>query len=540
LNDLTIANRAVGIDIGTHSVKIVSMQQRLGSVNIEKVGSAPIERGSTGAATPELILAALRKALEGIRIRKDLVVVGISTQSAAVRTMQVPFSDIKKARAVIKFQAETHLPFSIEDVVIDFFNLETGTKERMDILLTAIRKQVLQEELSTIREAGIDPEVLEVDFMASCNTVNRMMDTSGDGVILMDIGASKTIIAFIKDGVPLSLRSFAVGGDTITNSIVKELALSFNDAEQLKITSATALASAESPENARLNNAVRSALDKFSGELQRTMRFLTSQLSITGQSCIVLAGGGALLKGMPEFIHESLGHKTVVLDSLGNVRNNSGGDVLPASYAAAIGLALRGIGETRFPQNFRQEELAYSRAYKRLKTNIMLSAVLFSAIILTYITGIFFRTIILNNQISRFNAEIRKVAASVIEKPLLNASEKDPVGALRIAVQQKNDELAKLRGKRFFSVLEILKALSTLIPKEMEVEITQFNISDAEKDSILILKGTARNTDDINSIESILNKCGFFSSVKEEGSAEVKGKRIRRSFRFRAVVKDIR
>jgi type IV pilus assembly protein PilM len=538
LKDLTVANRAVGIDIGTHSVKIVSVQQRLGAVSIEKINEAAIERGSAGATTQEAVLTALRKALEGVRIRKDLVVVGISTQSAAVRTIPVPFNDINKARAVIKYQAETHLPFPIDDVIIDFFDLKTGTKERMDILLTAIRKQVLQEELATVREAGIDPEVLEVDFMASCNTLRRALDTSGEGILLTDIGASKTIVAYVKDGVPLALRSFAVGGDAITNSIARELGLSFNEAEQLKITSATAITPSESSEHEKMHTAVRSALNRFSGELQRTMRFLTSQLNITGQSRVALTGGGALLKGMPEFIHETLGHETAALDTLGNMRNNTGAEFLPARYAAAIGLALRGIGETLFLQNFRQEELAYSKAYKRVKKSILTSFVLFGAIILTYIAGIIIRHAFFSSQLSELRSEIRQITSSTIGSAPINP--KDPVASLRTAVQQKNDELTRFRGARYFSVLEILKALSTGITTEMEVEITLFRISDTDKVSVLSIEGTAKTTDDINRIEGVLNKCGIFSTVKGEGSAEVKGKRERRSFKFKAEIKDIR
>ena len=537
MNDLTIANKSVGIDIGTNSVKVISMQQRLGAVSIEKSGEAVIERSPSGASTPEAVLAALRKALDSVRIKKDLVVVSVSTQSAAVRTLQIPFSDVNKARAVIKFQAETHLPFAIDDVVIDFFDIKTGTKERMDVLLTAIRKQVITEELAIVRQAGIDPEVIEVDFMASCNTLNKALDTSGEGVVLIDIGASKTIVAFIREGVPLALRSFASGGDAITNSIAKELNFSFADSEQLKINSATALASMESPENARLNNAVRNALDRFSGELQRTMRFLTSQLNITGQSRVVLAGGGALLKGMPEFIRDLLGHETSVIDSLGDIRNNAGEGLAPARSATAIGLALRGLGESRFLQNFRQEELSYSRAYKRMRTSIITSFILLSAVILTYIAGLIVTKVMLNKQSASLNAEIKEVISSTIGDAPSSNDPKTLVDALRNAVDQKKLELKSFRGARFFSVLEILKGLSTKIPAQMEVELKQFRINDTDNTSILIIEGSAKTKDDIVRLENILKESGNLLSVKAEGSIS-QDNRNRYTFKFRAEIKE--
>lgn len=539
MNDLTIANRAVGIDVGTHSVKIVSMQQRMGASSIEKISEAVIERGPDGTATPEATLSALRKALEGIRIRKDMVVLGVSTQSAAVRTIQIPFSDINKARAVIKFQAETHLPFAIDEVIVDFIDIKTGTKERMDVLLTAIRKQVLQEEINVARNAGLDPEVIEVDFMAGCNTINATAESTNEGVLLIDIGASKTIVVFIKEGTPLALRSFALGGDAITNAIAKELNVPFSEAEQIKKTSVSAVASEESPENQRLNNAVKTALDRFNGELLRTVRFLSQQLNLSPQLKIILTGGGALLKGMPEYIQETLGHETNILNSIGSLRDNSGGDLNPACFATTIGLALRGIGESRFLQNFRQEELAYSRAYKRMRKSILTAFILIGAIIITYITGLIIQKIKLSSISNSLNSEIKAVITSTLGSTSASNDPKTLVETLGSAVDRKRTELKNLRGAGFLSVLEVMKELASIIDSGYEVEITLFRISDTETDKgpVLQFEGSAKSKEDIIAIENKLSKSGIFNAVRGEGITENKP-RNRYNFKFRAEIKE--
>lgn len=539
MNDLTIANRAIGVDVGTHSVKIVAIQQRMGAPSIEKISEAVIERGADGAVSPEATLSALRRALEGIRIRKDMVVLGVSTQSAAVRTIQIPFSDINKARAVIKFQAETHLPFAIDEVIVDFIDTKTGTKERMDVLLTAIRKQILQEEVNVARDAGLDPEVIEVDFMAGCNTINTSIESSNEGVLFIDIGASKTIVVLIKDGTPLALRSFAIGGDAVTNAIVKELNIPFAEAEELKKTTASAVIVDESPEKQKINNAVKAALDRFNGELLRTVRFLSQQLNLSPQSKIILTGGGALLKGMPEYIEETLGHKTSILKSIGNLRDNSGGNLNPACFATTIGLALRGIGESRFLQNFRQEELAYSRAYKRMRKSILTSFILIGAIIITYITGLVIQKIKLNSISNSLNLEIRKVITSALGSAPASNDPKALVDTLGGAVDRKRTELKNLRGAGFLSVLEVMKELSTIIDADYEVEITLFRISDTETDKgpVLQFEGSAKSKEDIIAIENKLSKSGLFNAVRGEGITENKP-RNRYNFKFRAEIKE--
>ena len=535
MDNLTTANRAIGIDIGSHSVKVVSLQQRLGTTSIEKSAEVLIRRDEDGSISPDAVVEALRKAMEGIRIRKDIVVVGIPTQVAAVRRLPIPFSDIGKARAVIKFQAEPHLPFTIDEVVIDFFDTKTGSEERMDVLLTAIRKQVLREQLGLVREIAIDPEVLEVDFMAICNSVSKCGESSEDGLLVMDIGCSKTIVAFMKNGVPLALRAFPIGGDAITNAIAKKMGVTFEEAERLKLAQGNALGDPDDPQNGPVNQAVKSVLDRFSGEVGRTLRSFTTQLGESYQYRAVLTGGGAMLDGMAEFASETLAHEVTTLDQIEALRNNTNSQLPTARFATAIGLGLRGLGEASFLQNFRQEELAYSQTYKRMRTSIYTSLFLLAAVFVAYVAGIVVWGQVLNGKSIRVGSKVREVLISTLDDV---PQTKDParlVEALREEVTKKRNELKDLRGTQLISVLDVLKELSTLIPEEMEIELKKFDINDTDAGAILLFEGTAMTNEDVDQIEDLLNKSDAFVDVKSEGRRAVRG---RYSFKFKAKIRE--
>lgn len=523
MDDLTVASKAIGIDIGAYSVKVVSLHHRLGSVSLEKAAEAPIERNEEGATTPEAVVEALRKAMSGIRVRKDVVVVGVSTQAAAVRSLSIPFSDVGKARAVIKFQAEPHLPFTIEEVVVDFFDAGTGTEERMDVLLTAIRKPFLQDQVDRVREVGIDPEVLEVDFMAVYNTINKCCATADGGSILMDIGGSKTIIAFIRDGIPLAVRSFPVGGDTITGAISREMKIPYAEAEELKIAKASAPGGPQGPENDDLDRAVKSVFNRFSGEVGRTLRFIGAQLGDIDYSRVALTGGGAGLSGMAEYVGELLGHEVTVLDEVGNIKDNTKSDLHVARFATAIGLGLRGLGETPLLQNFRKEEVAYSQAYKRMRTSIYTAVALLVAIYAVYVAGIVTELNALKHREKRLFSDIKREAVAALGK-LSNAG--DPLKELESHERKKLDELRVHKGARLFSVLDVLKELSEIIPEKAEVELTLFRIPQkssrrgdgAGKDSRswLTIKGSAKSNADVLYIKDTLGNSKIFERVRSD------------------------
>ena len=67
------------------------------------------------------------------------------------------------------------------------------------------------------------------------------------------------------------------------------------------------------------------------------------------------------------------------------------------------------------------------------------------------------------------------------------------------------------------SALDVLKELSTLIPKETEIELTRFTVDDMGTDVRLTIEGTAKTKDDVFQIEDFIKRSPEFFDVQRGG-----------------------
>src|SRR3989442_3146632 len=105
----------------------------------------------------------------------------------------------------------------------------------MDVLLVAVKKDKILNHTNVLAQAGKTPVVVDIDAFAlqNCFEVNYDPDP-GQTVALLNVGASIMNINIVRGGVPLFTRDVSVGGNQFTDTLQKELDLSFEDAERLK------------------------------------------------------------------------------------------------------------------------------------------------------------------------------------------------------------------------------------------------------------------------------------------------------------------
>ena len=112
----------------------------------------------------------------------------------------------------------------------------------------AVCKDVIEERLSLLREAGLEPVVIDVGSFTLCNELSEGGAVgSNEAVALVDIGAEITSVAILKDGVARFTRDLSIGGRNITEGIAGELEVSAGEAEQLKCRYGILLAPAAAP-----------------------------------------------------------------------------------------------------------------------------------------------------------------------------------------------------------------------------------------------------------------------------------------------------
>jgi type IV pilus assembly protein PilM len=471
--ELTVAGRGIGVDVGSHSVKIAVVRRQLGGLVLEHIAEQPVARASAGRPPAEAIAAALAAAVDGITIGRAVVAVGVPTQLATVRNLDIPFSDERRIRQVLKAEVEPHIPFAAEDIVVDYCHTgvareapggDEAAPTPTNLLITAVQKNVVGETLSLLQfdeslgeVEPIDPEVTEVEFMGAFSAVRTLApETSEGGELVVDVGAVKTSVVYARGGRPLAVRSINVGGDALARAVADATGTSFAEAEQ-QMRAYTIPAGEAEPETP-VARAFAGALGAFRRGLDQTLRFFGSQVGEVGYERVVLTGGAAALGGLREWLGSVLAKEVVVLDSLGPVKNAAGDAVAVARDATAIGLALRGIGESVSLHNFRQEELAYPNPLKRLAKFLAPAVALIVALVVAAIAGYFisYRTTL---------AEARQYRRAV-ERELADipgvAGRYDVLAAATDEIRERRAELDSLVRQNPRSVLDVLYEISMI------------------------------------------------------------------------------
>jgi len=463
--EMTIAARGIGIDVGACSVKVAIVRRALGGVVLEHVVEQPVERQEAGRPSPEAVAAAVATAMEEVRVGRALVVAGAPTQLSTVRNLDVPFSDEVKIRQVVKTEVEPHLPFSAEDIVVDYCLTgvereapagEEGIPVPTNLLITAVQKKLVGDLLGTVRGDELDAEVVEVEFMGAFSAVRTLApETVEGGELIIDIGAVKTSVIFARKGCPLAVRAFNFGGDILTQALAEAKSASFTDAEHDKKAIEDPLGPTEEASDA--GRVLADALAGLRRGLDQTLRFFSGQVGEVDYDRVMLTGGSAALKGLDAWLAAALGKDVAVLDSLGQVKNTAGDEVAVARFATAIGLGLRGIGESVSLQNFRQEELAYPNPLKRL-VKYLAPAVALIVLIIAAIGARYY--ISYQNTLAKAE-KLQRLQDSEL-RTVLGDQAYVTLDGTREVVDERAAEFESLSGENPRSVLDVLKELSKI------------------------------------------------------------------------------
>jgi type IV pilus assembly protein PilM len=194
-----------------------------------------------------------------------------------------------------------------------------------------------------LAQAGKVPVVVDIDAFAlqNCFEVNYEPDAS-QVVALLNIGASVMNINIVRGWTPLFTRDVSVGGNQYTDALQKELDLSFEDAEKLKMGGTLAGVSEE-----QRTAILRSVSDILILEIQKTFDFFRATASGENIRRIYVAGGTSRVPGLLDLLKEEFAMPVEELDPFRKIAINTGRHdesqirELAPRLAIAVGLALR-------------------------------------------------------------------------------------------------------------------------------------------------------------------------------------------------------
>src|SRR5881296_580894 len=267
--------RFITLNIGSQTIGLAEFRAvhgRLALVNY-RFRETPLDpetgqRRDAHAALHETTLA-LREMMREMNIHGASVNYAVPAQSVFARFVKLPALEVEKIDKIISFEAQQNVPFPLDQVVWDYQLVGGGMGEQIQVVIVAIKRDLLDEINNAVEEIGLRTSIIDVASMCLYNAFCYNYTDLNGCSLLVDIGARTTNVLFIEPG-RIFLRSVPLGGSAITAAIAREFGESFAAAETRKnregfVALAGAAESAD-PNIGRLSKIARSSMTRLHAE----------------------------------------------------------------------------------------------------------------------------------------------------------------------------------------------------------------------------------------------------------------------------------
>jgi type IV pilus assembly protein PilM len=336
----------VGLDIGCSSLKAVELRSlgkeayALSACGFEELLPEWIVDGAI--MDPEPVVDAISHIFTNQHIQNDKVVVSISGHSVIVKKISLHLRAEEKLSDTIRWEAEQHLPFDIDDVNFDFQVVgENSATEMLDILFVAVKKDGIQPYINVLKQAKKIPVILDVDAFALLNAYEFNYEPEqGDTAALLNIGSNTMMINLVSGTEFLFTRDISVGGQRYTEFLQKEFNLRYEEAQALKYGDTIKNVSASD-----VQYVIDSVTEIICMEVQKTFDFFKSTSSVKNIDRMLVSGGAVHTPGLLGALGKNFDIPVEEFDSFRRIQVDSKRfpmikDQAP-DMAIAVGLALR-------------------------------------------------------------------------------------------------------------------------------------------------------------------------------------------------------
>jgi len=340
----------LGIDISSSSVKLVELGRlRTGELVLEHCAIEPLESGWISDGNIEKfdeVAEALRRLLRKSGTKTKNVAMALPASAVITKKIILPGGlPDKELEAQVESEANQYIPFSLDEVSLDFCVIgpNANAPGDIDVLIAASRKEKVSDRQGLAEAAGLKPVIMDVESYASRMAAGRViakLPNEGQDLLvaLFEVGALTTSMQVLRNEEVLYERDQNFGGAQLTQLLVRQYGFTVDEAEVKK-------RSGELP--ADYPTAVMAPfIESLSQEIGRALQFFFTSTPHHKIDHILLAGGSSGLTGMTAAVTHQTSFPCAVINPFDGMEI---GPAVPArkvsregpSYLTATGLALR-------------------------------------------------------------------------------------------------------------------------------------------------------------------------------------------------------
>jgi type IV pilus assembly protein PilM len=342
----------VGLDIGSSFIKVAEIKVTGKGFVLHKFGYTRIAPGTIVEGRiidAEKLANDIRTLFKSQKIREKNVAISTGGHSVVIKTITTSKKPEKELHDTIYAEAEQYIPYDIDDVNIDYQALGESefSPDQINVLLVAVKKDLVAEYIDLIHLAGLNPRIIDVDTFSLQNTYEVLPYESQEKItLLIDVGASKTSLNILKANSSLMMRDNVSGTNQILEEIVNQFDVTIDEAEQAVNGEANDIVSQD-----KIGEISLKVAQSWCSEICEVVNTYQTGANDEKVQKVILSGGGVFVEGFKEYLLSELEADVSIINPFEALIVNE--KKFPDSFITkagplapiAIGLALRRVDD---------------------------------------------------------------------------------------------------------------------------------------------------------------------------------------------------
>lgn len=418
----TRAKRLV-LDLGSSAVRLCELTPTKTGYQLTKYyhREFPIDPSMDEAAQRDARRTTIQNLLKEAKVRAKKTIFGVPGQSVFTRTRTLPPVPEYKVNQIVKYEIQQQIPFGLDQIAFDYQVLQRTEAGGYDVLMAAIKVDVVEKRLEIIRDIKKRVEIVDVSPLAAYNWLkySKEIGETGECIALIDLGASTTDIVIERDNLFRFTRSLNLGGNDITAAIAAEFGMAWPQAEKLKRERGFA-PTGDPARDGKGGEVIGRVLNRLVSEITRSFAYFRSQPGGGPVNRIIVTGGGACLRNIIPYLQRQLGIEVRIAQPLAGLAIAPGAQEVnerPEQAAVALGLALRCCEQVPIGINLIPPRILESSRRREASLYWLLSVATLVLIMLTIVPAMAQQNKIIQEKIELAKREIAQYDPALIHKP---------------------------------------------------------------------------------------------------------------------------
>jgi type IV pilus assembly protein PilM len=465
----------LALDVGAGSLKAAEFAlSESGTLCLKKFGLKPLGLEGAQDATRQGVL---QRALQELIAERSFSAKSVNFCAPGFQVfskyVKLPPVDSTKVTQIIQYEAQQNVPFPLEEVVWDYQKVGNTPSGEMEVLLVAIKSDIVEGMFRTAEAAGLRMQLVDVSPAALCNAFRYNYGDLDGCTMLVDIGAKTSNVLFFEKG-KYSTRSINIGANAITQDFSTEARMPFANAEKFKIAEGFvslggAYEEPENPRQAQISKIARQVMTRLHLQINQTLNFYRSQQGGSAPQRLFLAGGASVMPYTAQFFAEKFNIPVEYFNPLKNVQIDPAVNLeelakVAHCFGEVVGLGLRNVAQCPVEMNLMPKSI-------RKKQQISQKRPYFIATAASLVLGLFAVGWFYDSRVVSAKTEVESRLSQILQPLETQNNELQQAIQKTDAVKKQLDQLTQNMGDRFYwldLLTELREALQTTEAKTEE------------------------------------------------------------------------